>query len=701
MPESASNHQLNKGFRLHLGAMLYFLSRIMVAASLLAIPAVYLLQGRLEKPVILGAACLCVALLVGFFTAASGLNCAACGSPVLMDNGNRKHPNANRFPGFNHRTRVAWDILFGSSYQCMYCLTRCRCKKSWGAKSAIAARTSTYSALARPPEQSFAGSIFGGLSEPSIQPENSAAGVTDEGTAPERARETPRAETSGFAAARVFPNATTVPVSPIEAAPGESRPWQETVPFSPAQAPPVFPAAPVLSPVFPVSASPPTSASPPDRSGTATTPRPWTIPTNPIDHAMNASSNEPAPAANPFLTAAPATPPPSEALTADLPGSAERPAAATAVTAGEFPFAPSKEQTETPPPWTIPSMPSFAATAGVPRVASAATAAVTPLSAAPRLTTSPVAKPVPGSGQLLREVIIVLEEGQRNLANAFKELIEKLERSLAAAAAAPQAITSPVSVLAANPAPVSAPPTGKGQAAPPPVPFTAPVPLVQPAAPPSAPNLPDLLTSSRNTPLTAPVLLPSGAALAKERTAFVPLPVAPAPALPGTNWAAPAAPVTAPAVPFAAPPPPTANPFTTAAPSVPAAAESGVSRRRFAKPSTLAAQHLNEVLKDAFTNPAGTDVESPPAVKRNGSTSSVPTVDSLPPAFSFTSPASPSPFGVSESPLSAPPGVTQVPAPFTFLRNEGEHFTPSTPDDSLEPESPPWLQPIGSQAARN
>jgi hypothetical protein len=690
----------------------------MVAAFLLSIPAVFFIQGRIERPILLGGAFLCAALLLGFFTAASGLNCAACGSPVLMDNGNRKHLNANRFPGVNHRARVAWDILFGSSYQCMYCLTRCRCKKSWGGQSAAASRMSTYGAVPRVPGPSFPGSIFGGLSDSSIQAGSTlTASETNAASAAETAGEIPPAEPPVFAAARVFPNATTVPVSLIEAAPGESRPRQETVPFSPALAPPVFPAAPVLSPVFPVSASPFAPASPSDISATNTSPLPWTLPNKPIDHAMNASSNAPAPAANPFLTAVAATPPPpGPSAAAELPGSAARPATAEGVTAEQFPFASANDPAEGPPPWTIPSMPVVAATVGVPRVA---TAAATPLSVAPRLATSPVPKPAPGSGQLLREVITVLEDGQRNLANAFRGLIEKLESSLAAAAAAPLAMTSPVSALAANPAPASDPSNGNKQAAQPALPRTVPVPVVLPTAPPSAPSLPDLLTTSRNASQTAPVLLPSGAVLARERTAFVPLPFANNPALPSSNWSAPAAPVTAPAVPFAAPPPAAANPFTAAAPAVSAAAETGTLRRRFAKPSTLAAQQLNEVLKDAFTHPAGTAEPSPPAVMKNGHTSSVPTVVSTPLGIPFSAPdpvepavparcnvppsaaSCPSPFGVSETPLSAPPGVPQVPAPFTFLRNDGEHFAPSTPGDSLEPESPPWLQPIGSQAARN
>ena len=135
MPDPAHNTQLNKEFRLHMAAILYFLSRIAVVGFVFAIPALYFIRGQLEMPMLAGGAIFVIALLIGYYVAASTLRCSACSGPVLMDNGHRKHPHAQKLPGINHRSRVAWDILFSSSYQCMYCNTRCRCKKNWSGKA--------------------------------------------------------------------------------------------------------------------------------------------------------------------------------------------------------------------------------------------------------------------------------------------------------------------------------------------------------------------------------------------------------------------------------------------------------------------------------------------------------------------------------------------------------------------------------------
>src|SRR5262245_24064966 len=99
MPDPAHNTQLNKEMRLHMAALLYFLSRLSIAVFVFAVPAMYFTMGVVELPYVIGGAVLVGALFLGYYVAAAPMRCAACNSPVLMDNGNRKHPNAARFPG--------------------------------------------------------------------------------------------------------------------------------------------------------------------------------------------------------------------------------------------------------------------------------------------------------------------------------------------------------------------------------------------------------------------------------------------------------------------------------------------------------------------------------------------------------------------------------------------------------------------------
>ena len=62
-----------------------------------------------------------------------------------------------------------------------------------------------------------------------------------------------------------------------------------------------------------------------------------------------------------------------------------------------------------------------------------------------------------------------------------------------------------------------------------------------------------------------------------------------------------------------------------------------------------------------------------------------------------------SPFGIADTPLYAPPGAPQEPAPFTFLKNEGGQFSPPppAPGDPLDDSIMPWMQPVGPGHARN
>ncbi|HEX2750227.1 MAG TPA: hypothetical protein VHM91_19625, partial [Verrucomicrobiales bacterium] len=97
------------------------MSRFAVVAFVFTVPTLYFLKGQVQVPLVAGGAAGVVALLAAYYITAAPLRCAACDNPVLMENGNRKHPYAKRIPGLSHRARVAWDVLLKPSYQCMYC----------------------------------------------------------------------------------------------------------------------------------------------------------------------------------------------------------------------------------------------------------------------------------------------------------------------------------------------------------------------------------------------------------------------------------------------------------------------------------------------------------------------------------------------------------------------------------------------------
>lgn len=775
MPESAQNTQLNKELRLHVAAVLYFLSRLAITVFVFAVPTLYFTLGVVEVPYVIGGAVLVTALFLGYYVAASGLRCAACNSPVLMDNGNRKHPNAARFPGLNHRARVAWDILFSSSYQCMYCVTRCRCKKSWGGKPKTR-RTSSYQAPVRPVAESFPGSIFGDVGDPVTDPDPIFGSAAAAAAATAQAGGTPatseRVVSGTFpAAASAFPNAQTVPVSLVSPATAPT-PGPATRSATTATPPPevVIDSA-ASAPLFP--ASRPVSA-----------PVPWSIPVpdspNPVtEPPMNQPFHDPSATPNPFAPAS-----------AGAPAAAKNHPAPSQPFHSEFPYAPVDSPADGPPPWTIPSMP-------VEKPAAA------PSPTPARAVTAPVAVTAPAASaaqtQLLRDVVSVLEEGQRSLASAFESLITKLESQLTALAQVP----APAPVPAPTPAPTPFAP------APPPA---APVIAMAPPPPapviPSAPELPELLTQIRNTaaipaimraqgkttlvplPVLPPVVPPAPAPVPAPFQAPVEASLPPQPAMPPPAPMVPpmAPPVSAPLptpygqapVPYATPvppadpafvppytlppapapvppPPPLAIPAPSAdspppppppapAPSAPYAAPvppppaDPAPRRRFARPSTpspAAAQELNQVLMEAFApvpppsvpTPAPAPAPAAPSAPLPQSPSPVhawhqgnghppvpggnghfppphqhepahvpPTARQTSPQPPFVPPApAPSPFGMSEIPLYAPPGAPQEPAPFTFLnKNEDGHFSPAAPTgDSLDENIMPWMQPVG------
>lgn len=666
MPPSASSNQLNKSFRLHLAGLLYFLSRFSVVALVFTVSGLFFLEGLVEMRWLIGGAGATVVLFLGYYLAASGLRCAACASPVLMDNGTRKHPHAARFPGLNHRARVAWDILFSSSYQCMYCMTRCRCKKGWGGKPA---RDSNYNAAQmRGEPESFPNSIFREVGDQVIDvPVSFAEAEPDESSAVVE-----RPASNVFAAAKVFPNARTVPVSLITP--------------QPPPAPPPRPQS-ATEPVTIEAPAPPGPAAP--QRGSA--PVPWAVPlySTPATHtSMNPITPGPSPASSPFLAAAAAMPPPPTPPLPVMPPARTGPTPAPAADFHEeFPHVEANALPDGPPPWTIPAMPYTAPV---------------PASVAP----APAPKPLPTAGNaadhLLKEVVSLLAEGQQAIASAFQGLITRLESRLTVVAQAP------------DPAPVAVPDV-PAHAAVVPAPAQQPVMItaLQPAAPPAAPApeplqpvLPALLTRAQR-----PSAPPAPAMPPQEKTSFVP-----PPNLPAVYHIPPPPPVAHPMPVTATIPLPPAAPMPAPVPAEPDAAP----RRRFVRPGGAAAQQLNDLLNGTFDEPA-----APPADFNNDGQKApvadlhpgrgVPTVTAPVPALppepihpvvqrqcNPPQVPAPSPFAVSDTPVYAPPGAPQQPAPFTFLKRDGDHFALAQPaEDSLDDAVPPWMQPIGVAHERN
>jgi hypothetical protein len=246
------------------------------------------------------------------------------------------------------------------------------------------------------------------------------------------------------------------------------------------------------------------------------------------------------------------------------------------------------------------------------------------------------------SGDLLKDIIGVLEEGQRSLTDAFRTLIGRIEARLTTPSPAPP---TPATFVPAAMAPVQLPP---------PSPFPPPPAAPVPAAPVAAalPPLPPL-------PAAAPTL------------AEIPLPP---------------------------PPPAAARPLVKTAPLPPVPAPAP--RRKFIRPSPEESAQLQQAFQ-AF---------NAPAPNGNGhARSHVQAAPALPPrAVVHAAPPPPpaaSPFAIADSPLTGPAFADGEPAPFTFLKAEGDHFTPvSAPGASagdLDDLSLPWMQPVGARPARN
>ena len=601
MNNPASKDQNRPILRLHTAAILYFLSRSAVVAFVFVVPLIYFLHSRVEIPLVAGGAGGVTLLLIAYYLAAAGLRCNVCSSPVLMDNGSQKHSAARRLLGLSRRARVAWDILFRTEYQCMYCRAGCRCKKG---SSAANPRLGEMLERNKPGKaeanDAFVVSPFSGVE--GLEEEITSAGVSPDGDPDLLFGERPRAVPS--------------PLPKPQESPSAEPPFK---PFQPVAAKdeiePIKIAS--LSPLDQILAAPASAFTEPS----PLSPLPWTVPatakTKDTETPMNRPFNESHPAPqepNPFLAAAAAMGPPPGPILPKMPKAAPAPTESQPSEPPhfrqEFPFSGDESpQPANPTPWTLPSMPA-------PQFSKAMEAtAVIPYAAPP-------------SG-LVKEVITALEAGQRALSNVFQSLIQKLEVTLGEAGQAPSVVPA--------------------------APMMPPRPRPEPVIP-KAVDLPSF--PPRPEPLMAP---------AAKTTPMPP----PAPVLPVFEAPAPAAP-----------------------------------RKKFARPSGLAAQQLTTALHEVF-EPA------PPAPANNGYVSNGhPPAPPLPPTMAppRTQPPMPesvySPFVVSSAPLSAPEGRPDEPVPFTFLTNSGGQFKPAPAPEPMGAYDPlddtvlPWMQPLRGPAPR-
>ncbi len=567
-------------------------------AFVFAVPLIYFLQGRVEIPLVAGGAGAVTLLLIGYYLAAAGLRCNACSSPVLMDNGSRKHTAARRFLGLSRRARVAWDILFRTEYQCMYCRAGCRCKKG---------REATNPRLGEMLERNKPGSAE--VNDAFVV--SPFSGVEGLGEKISEAEESPDADPDLLFGER--PRRAPSPLPKTEEHLSVEPPFK---PFEPVAAKEEIEPLKIasLSPLDQILAAPASAFTEPS----PLSPLPWTVPATaktkdtetPMNRPFNESHQVPQ-EPNPFLAAAAAMGPPPGPVLPKMPKATPSPAEAMPPEPPpfrqEFPFSGEEPApSANPTPWTLPSMPEPAFSKAM-----AATAVI------------PAAAPRSG---LVKEVISALEDGQRALTNVFQSLIQKLELTLGEARPAPQVV-------------VAAP--------------------LMPVMPRPEPVIPKAVELPSFPPRPEPVMIPAAKT--------IPLPPPPAPVLPVFEN-------------------PTAEP----------------PRKRFARPSGLAAQQLSTALQQVF-EPA------PPVPANNGYASNGhPPAPPMPPAR--TQPQMPesvySPFAVSSAPLSAPEGRPDEPVPFTFLMNNGGQFKPAPAPEPMGAYDPlddtvlPWMQPLRGPAPR-
>jgi hypothetical protein len=295
---------------------------------------------------------------------------------------------------------------------------------------------------------------------------------------------------------------------------------------------------------------------------------------------------------------------------------------------------------------------------------------------------------------LLKEVITALEEGHRSLDNAFKNLIEKLEIRLNASA--PGRTLPEIEPVPGQTAKTSLPDPPALEESP----FSAPRPAAQTAPlklPPVAPVLAAAGEVSLPPMLRRKFQRPEGAVAQQLSNALSEVFETPGtPTLPATadNKSA-----TGP-VPARAATTPVPLPFKVAA-----TAPVPVSTPDKSAAEPLPARIATTPVPLPFMATAPTaPVPVPPApatgpvpVKAAAATAPVPPW--RPPVLTppDSADAASSPFAISDGPLTEPAGEPTAPAPFTFLKSNGDSFAPevdSSPlTDPLDDTILPWMQP--------
>ncbi|HWB01569.1 MAG TPA: hypothetical protein VG796_01010 [Verrucomicrobiales bacterium] len=676
MPDPTPTAQPKKASRLALAALLYFASRLAVVTFVFAIPVLYFLRGQVEVVVLVGGVAVAGGLLAAYYLVANRQYCAACTSPVLVDNGNQKHPYSRRLAGLSHRAQVAWDILFKPSYQCMYCNARCSCRKSGGSPrpgqrgAPLFQPVHPAQTASRPDAEADGNEVFRAAENPPAAEESAVV---------------EKVVTPSFSAAKIFPGERTMPVSlPPRAAPSQD--------LSPADnSDRDREADRDKSPIPPLLRAPASSS-----------PMPWAKPDTAAVPAnaptMNRPSNDPAaaPGPNPFLPASGAAPPPASPFLPVAPPPVPRPSVEPAPPASvELPAIPaSGSSAEGTPPWTLPAPPVGAESPVLPAKGG------TPLPiTAPVLLRAP--RPMPAAptatAGLLKEVITALEEGHRSLDNAFKNLIEKLEIRLNASAPGrtlPEIEPAPAQTVKTS---LPEPPALEES------PFSVPRPSGQTAPlklPPVAPVL------AAGTPAAGEVSLPpmlrrkfqrpEGAVAQQLSNALSEVFETPG-TLPATadnkqaNGPVPARAATTP-VPL---------PFKVAAATAPVPVSTPDKSAAEPLPARIATTPVPLPFKaTAPTAPVPVPPASatgPVPVKAAAATAPVPPW--RPPVLTppDSADAASSPFAISDGPLTGPAGEPSAPAPFTFLKSNGDSFAPevdSSPlTDPLDDTILPWMQP--------
>ena len=670
----------SRDLQLSLTALLAFLSWAGLLAFFIVIPVLYLRKNAvpnlqslkdswaLSAPMIIGGACLIVILFLLYYLMASNLKCQVCGGPVFGGGDtHRKHPNARKFLGLSYSRQVAWEILTRRGFHCMHCQTFCRNRRR-----AQATADQETEAPTGPAPQVFQPSQTQPIQESPVSSQLFNSLFAPVSNDPPQAPAPPMAS-SPASPTPAFTNSasSTAPAAPLP----ERTPWAhhpEVTPFAtnkpanmnPPNSTPL--AAPTLHPLI----APPI----------AVQPRPAQVPQAPSSPFSIVSQPPMQPAAPSPANVHPTPAPTMSAPTAFPPFVAPVAASAPAPVL---------------PPAPAPMAPVVPAASAPAPVQPAATA--------------PASGPTPT--QVVTQVTKLIEKTRHSLDELFGNMLGELKKVMDA------------------PAPASAPaaraPEFANHAAP--APAMAPAPVSKPAEvisrkPEAAPELPAMAPR----PAAAPITLPSLPGMSPPKTMA---PAASAPAAPAADKAAemnavlarafaqsqrqpdaPAAPEAPASVAPAAPSSPDwrsghpQSPFSlvnnreelprteaSATITPPPAFQTPPNVLPFPPlPAPVSAPAVSSPMPPPFAPAANL----PPLMPAPAAAASVSPFAVLQQGPGGSGPSNPSPFATLPELHQAPMEPIAMPAPFTFLSQQGDSFVP---DPSKLP--PQWSTPGAPPAA--